>query len=108
MIQRGCEGKSVRGNDKSPAFHAAADIAKFFVNWIVQHGISERQMCLQADIDRRTWRRATGRPFPSDRAGLSQLTVRDFLAASSALGLDPIKIMTSVTGDKSRALGNEK
>lgn len=80
---RGFEGRSTRGADRSLNI----------VGWIKEHGISERELCCEAEVDRRTWRRASGRPYPSDRNGVSLLTIRDFFAVCAALDRDPIEIL---------------
>lgn len=90
-VERGFEGKSTRRHhDTSFGFQASKALGEIMIAWMNKQGKSERAMCCDAEIDRRTWRRSTGRPYPKDNGGISMLTVRDFIAASDALGLDPV------------------
>ncbi len=74
----------------------AARVGDALVGWLKEHGYSERELCMRAEVDRRTWRRSTGRPYPSDRGGVSFLTLRDFIAVANVLHLDPAEILADV------------
>lgn len=93
-VERGFEGKSNRRHhDTSIGFQVSQALAKIVVEWMRAQGKSEREMCCNAEIDRRTWRRSTGRPYPKDEGGISMLTIRDFIAMSKVLGLDPVRAL---------------
>jgi hypothetical protein len=71
-----------------------------------ERGFSEREVCMRAGITKTTWRRATGRNFPSDPNAHSLLSLRDFIAAALVLRLDPVRVLgdalvlQNVRGDK--------
>ena len=89
----GNEARSAKWDSASPAHRVAARAGQHLVTEIVERGMSEREVCLFAGVSKSSWRRQTGRPFPSDPPTASLLTLRDFIAVAIEVKLDPAEVL---------------
>lgn len=94
--QRGNNGRSTRRRICGTPERVAGRCAEYLVAYMKDHGFSERETCLMAEIDRRTFRRATGRPYPSDHQGVSFITLRDFVSVCRVLKLDAANVLAEI------------